>query len=942
MEEFGEDNSQDRREVERRAYRRLAGSLLFPVALFPLLSMVTYNWRDISWLNSPPLSPPANLIGIVGAWSVFVGYSLFGLALWLLPVFVLLFSGMLIYGRAMRLGRRVLWALLFVVALCCLIQLGSASLFDDVLSQLNLRPNAGGAIGYTLMTCLLARWFSPVGGGILMLSIMLFALVMAIGVRNLFAALGRLTGWWQTRQALEAEREAELEKAEHADEAGSTRERAWTSRDEEKEERRRAKEAERAEREEARRREKEAREEARRQEQAAREEKLRLATEAREEERLRRQFKREEEARLQEVNREREREAAEQDRVQIEEIRRRADEARQAAAMAREQERSRDSEFVRPSAVERAVHAAGFRRPSAEPQLEASAPAASPAPTEDSVSAESPAESAVDNRPEEYPLPPVSLLNPIPDGAADHGNIEATAAVLVDTLRQFNVPVEVVGTTPGPVVTQYELRPAPNIKVERIASLTANLQMALEATSLRVQAPIPGKNAVGVEIPNRRARAVTFREIVEGESWRRNTCEVPLVLGKDVAGNDLIFDLTKAPHLLVAGATGSGKSVCLNAILTGFLMSRPPEQLRLILVDPKRVEFTCYNDLPHLLVPVINDPKKVAFGLRWAITEMEKRYRLLQKVGCRNIVAYNQRQNHRQEELFGGGEQEPRAEAEPAASAADDVPGKLPYIVIVVDEVADIMAAVGKEIEPAIARLTSLSRAVGIHLILATQRPSVDVITGTIKSNIPGRIAFKVSQSNDSRTILDSPGAEELIGKGDMLFLKEGSQLMRAQGAWVGDDEIARVVSFVKEHCRPCYDQTLIGRLDKIKESDPDDAINDDEAGDDDGAEATAEGEGADDDELLPNALEVIRMTRRASTTMLQRRLRIGYTRAARLMDILEERGVVGPQVGSGTRDILIDLDNEIPGHPAGLVGDDSGVQPDVDDGAERAPGERI
>jgi S-DNA-T family DNA segregation ATPase FtsK/SpoIIIE len=409
---------------------------------------------------------------------------------------------------------------------------------------------------------------------------------------------------------------------------------------------------------------------------------------------------------------------------------------------------------------------------------------------------------------------------------------------------------------------------------------------------------------------------VTFREIVDGEAWRHNTCEIPLVIGKDVAGNDLIFDLTKAPHLLVAGATGSGKSVCLNAILNGLLMSRTPEQLRLILVDPKRVEFTCYNDLPHLLVPVINDPKKVAFGLRWAIMEMEKRYRLLQKVGCRNIVAFNARQTATQEDLFGSGE----SSAAPAAGA-DEMPAKLPYIVIVVDEVADIMSAVGKEVEPAIGRLTSLSRAVGIHLILATQRPSVDVITGTIKSNIPGRIAFKVSQANDSRTILDNPGAEELIGKGDMLFLKEGSQVMRAQGAWVGDDEIARVVAFVKEHCRPCYDQALIGRLEKIKEADPDDAMAGDEGDEAAGEAEEAEGGGEVDDELLPNALEVIRLTRRASTTMLQRRLRIGYTRAARLMDILEERGVVGPQMGSGTREILIDLDNEIPAHMR-LAGD--------------------
>jgi S-DNA-T family DNA segregation ATPase FtsK/SpoIIIE len=802
-------------ELERRIQRRWTGVLLFPIALFPLLSLLTYNWRDISWLQAPPLTPPSNLIGIVGAWSVFIGYSLVGLALWLVPVLVLLFSVMLIYGRIVRLVRRAFWMLLFLVALCCLLQLGSAAVFDPVLERLNLKPNAGGAVGYALMTCLLARWFSPVGGGILMLSIMLCSLFLAVGLRNLVTGLGWITGWWAARPRV-------ADGPDHPDAAA----------------------------------------------------------------------KEDSEAADGLTRRERER----QQRQAIREAARRA---KEEARRAREEERQREPAPAVPVPVPRAEPA-----PAAVP---AERTAARPAPAHEKpapAAAAQPAPAAPP--PAVYALPSVKLLNPIPKGSADHGNITETSDILVDTLGQFNVPVEVVGTTPGPVVTQYELRPAPNIKVERIASLTANLQMALEATSLRVQAPIPGKNAVGIEIPNRRARAVTFREIIEGEAWTRNACEVPLLLGKNVAGDDVVFDLTKAPHLLVAGATGSGKSVCLNAILTGLLMSRTPDQLRLILVDPKRVEFTCYNELPHLLVPVINDPKKVAFGLRWAIMEMEKRYRLLQKEGCRNIVAYNSRVIAKQEDLFGG------TDALPApASASEEVPDRLPYIVIVVDEVADIMAAVGKEVEPAIARLTSLSRAVGIHLILATQRPSVDVITGTIKSNIPGRIAFKVSQSNDSRTILDSPGAEELIGKGDMLFLREGGQQTRVQGAWVSDEEIARVVAYLKEQSAPCYDAALSGKLEKIRENEPEAALSDEEEGGD-GSEEGAE-DGESDDALLPNAIEVIRMTRRASTTMLQRRLRIGYTRAARLIDILEERGVVGPHAGSNSREILIDLDTEIP-----------------------------
>jgi len=875
--------------LERRRYRRVIGVLLFPIILFPLLSLVTYNWRDISWLNAPPLSPPSNLIGLVGAWAAFIGYSVMGLTVWVVPFFALIFSGLLLYGRVVRVGRRAFWMLLFVVALCCLTQLGSETIFAGALERINMKPNAGGAIGYWLMTRLLARWFSPVGGGMLMVSIMLFALLMAVGLRTLFDGLGRLTGWWEARQtALDADEadqddEVTAPEREHQDRAALKEQLA----------------------------------EAKKEAKLARAEERKKAKAERAEERRRKKEARAEEARQRKEARAQSKEPGRFDSPATERLLQRIEEAKQAAAAERERGRGHAAQPVDPPSPPTAAPAPVTSLKSVPAVTKPAAPArpaAAPTP------------------PEEYKLPPISLLNPVTAGKADHGDINRTAEILVETLSQFNVPVEVVGTTPGPVVTQYELRPAPNIKVERIASLTANLQMALEARSLRVLAPIPGKNAVGIELPNRRARPVTFREIVEGEAWRLNTCEIPLALGKDVAGNDLIYDLAKAPHLLVAGATGSGKSVCLNAILNGFLMSRTPEQLRLILVDPKRVEFTCYNDLPHLLVPVINDPKKVAFGLRWAITEMEKRYRLFQKIGCRNIVAFNKRQVVKQEDLFDDGSDVDAGE--------DDTPQSLPYIVIVVDEVADIMAAVGKEVEPAISRLTSLSRAVGIHLILATQRPSVDVITGTIKANIPGRIAFKVSQSNDSRTILDSPGAEELIGKGDMLFLREGSQLMRAQGAWVSDEEIARVVDFVKAHCQPCYDQALAGRLDKIKENDPDDALSDDIEEDDVlGADVGAGGDDDPDDELIPNALEVIRMTRRASTTMLQRRLRIGYTRAARLMDKLEERGIVGPQVGSGTREILVDLDNEIPSNTpyADQVAADDGDSDEVD--GEGSPG---
>ena len=878
MSEKMKDQSQDKLELENQRHRRVAGALLLLISLFPLLSLCTYSWQDISALNTPPLSPPANLIGPAGAWATYFGYHVVGLTLWAVPVFALVFSGLLLYGRIVRVGRRALWMVLFMVALCGLVQLGSATVFDGMLGRLNLRPNAGGAVGYWLMTCTLERWFSPVGGCIMLITIMLFSLVMAIGVRTLFDTLGRMTGWWESRRG--GSEDAQPDESEDDEDELTPRERRRL-------EKKAAKEAARKAKEEAKEALRKAKEEAR----AA------LEAERREQEEAREKL-------------------ARQPQEREERLRQRIEEVKRAAAAEREQPRAPVSHaVVAPSVSEPTVK----RR---EPPVAAPAPAA----RRESQSAQPDLA--------DYPLPPVTLLNPLSQGTADHGDVDKTAAILVETLRQFNVPVEVIGTTPGPVVTQYELRPAPNIKVERIANLTANLQMALEARSLRVLAPIPGKNAVGIEIPNRRACPVTFREIVDGDAWKHCKYEIPLALGKDVAGNDLIYDLAKAPHLLVAGSTGSGKSVCLNAILNGFLLSRTPEQLRLILVDPKRVEFTCYNDLPHLLVPVINDSKKVAFGLRWAIMEMEKRYRLFQKIGCRNIVAFNSRPVHvaEQAELFDGD-----GEAPPPAAAQDDMPAKLPYIVIVVDEVADIMASVGKEVEPAIAKLTALSRAVGIHLILATQRPSVDVITGTIKANVPGRIAFKVSQANDSRTILDNPGAEELIGKGDMLFLREGSQLMRAQGAWVNDDEIARVVAFVKEHCRPCYDQALIGRLDKIKETDPDTGMDD---GDDEGGgdidagpadDGGGGGGGGEDEPMLAKALDVIRRTKRASTSMIQRRLGIGYSRAARVMDLLEERGIIGPVNGANAREILIDLDNEIPSNNTdfGEEADDASAEPD-------------
>ncbi|MGD9874185.1 MAG: DNA translocase FtsK [Kiritimatiellia bacterium] len=491
----------------------------------------------------------------------------------------------------------------------------------------------------------------------------------------------------------------------------------------------------------------------------------------------------------------------------------------------------------------------------------------------------------------QYTLPPMNLLDK-PPPARDRQikeNFEESANILKETLADFGIDAEVTNVERGPVVTRFEVLPAAGIRVERISALSNNIALAMKAVSIRVQAPIPGKGVVGIEVPNSTTTLVYLRELLEGEAWQKSRAALPMALGKDVGGNDIISDLSDMPHMLIAGATGSGKTVCMNSLLAGLLMSRTPDQMRLMLVDPKIVEFSFYNELPHLVVPVITDPKKVGLGLRWAIMEMEKRYKLFAKAGVRNISAYNSRPKVTQEELFG----EPDEAAE---NSAAKMPDRLPYIVIVVDELADLMMVAQAEVENYIARLAQLSRATGIHMILATQRPSVNVITGSIKANIPARIAFQVAQRNDSRTILDANGADKLLGKGDMLFLSpKTGKLVRAQGTMTSDGEIRKIVDFWKQQGRPQYEMAIKEQIENKKADLP---------------------EMDGDDELLDPAVEIIRQTRRASTSSLQRRLRIGYTRAARLMDVLEEKGIIGPPNGSDPREILIDLDGEIPQNP--------------------------
>lgn len=525
------------------------------------------------------------------------------------------------------------------------------------------------------------------------------------------------------------------------------------------------------------------------------------------------------------------------------------------------------------------------------------------------VVAEEKTEKAVASIPErrgDYVFPPLSLLaEPQVAGTISEEDHAGTMQALVRTLDEFGVKVIPGEIHTGPVITRYEVKPAPGVRVEKIVNLDKNIALGLQAMSVRILAPVPGKGTVGIEVPNKISEAVCMRDIIESRAWAEANAEIPVVLGKDVTGKPMVMDLTKMPHVLIAGSTGSGKTVCINAIIASLLYHSGPDDLRFIMVDPKVVEMQMYNALPHMLIPVVTEAKKVPGALKWLIAEMEHRYQIFAKTNVRNIAGFNAK-------LMKDKEEQAKAEAmdadmtpeERAAVSNMEVPRdddafevpkkKLPYIVCIIDELADLMMVAPADIETCIARIAQLARAAGIHLVLATQRPSVNVVTGVIKANLPSRISFKVASKIDSRTILDGGGAEALIGKGDMLFIPPGtSSLVRAQGAFVSDDEIEAIVEFLKENNDPPQiAQEVQQQID---------------AGGDDGASGVDGGEEAD--ELLPDAIDVLRSTKRASTSMLQRRLRVGYNRAARLMEVLEDRGIVGPENGSSPREILVDLD---------------------------------
>ena len=484
-------------------------------------------------------------------------------------------------------------------------------------------------------------------------------------------------------------------------------------------------------------------------------------------------------------------------------------------------------------------------------------------------------EHAVAVEDEHYEYPPVELLSKGTKKAIKGGAKALTdvATRLQKTLYSFGVQAKVENVSVGPAITRYELKPAEGVRVSKIANLADDIALNLAAETIRIEAPIPGKQAVGIEVPNTEKETVHFRDVVESDAFQDSKSKLSVALGKDVAGNMEIADIAKMPHALIAGATGSGKSVCINTIITSIIYKAKPSEVKFVMVDPKVVELSVYNGIPHLLIPVVTDPKKAAGALAWAVQEMDNRYNVFAQKGVRDLKGYN------------------------ALAEKEEETGTLPQIVIIIDELADLMMVAAKEVEDSICRLAQKARAAGMHLIIATQRPSVDVITGIIKANIPSRIAFAVSSQVDSRTILDQVGAEKLLGKGDMLFYPSGApKPVRVQGAFVSDEEVEKIVSFVKSNGVATYNEDI---LDSIENSNKTDKELADEA---------AAGED-DTDPLLRDAIDVVVETGQASTSFIQRRFKVGYARAGRIIDQMEERGIISGYQGSKPRQVLMTLE---------------------------------
>ena len=788
--------------------KHILGWLPFLISPFPLVALLTYDWRSIEALRVPAL-PSTNWVGALGDSFAYYGYTTIGLAVWIIPVICIVLGLCLVGGHRLNLVRRTPWFAVFLAACACLLQVAQhhAPGISAALERVNI-ANAGGVVGYLVMTRLVSPLLSDFGGTAVMAIIAFVAFVACIGRKAIAAFFAGLYRWATAGGHIAPSREAARSDEEYE------------------------------------------------QQQAAYLAALQAKKDAKEQARI-----------------EKERAKAEK-------------------AAARQAEKDAIRAAKEAAKAEREAAKAAARAPL---QNEPPPPAARRAETEDQ-----PEEEVEDKGP--YILPSLALLNPRRPSAADHSDVGEMSQRLVSTLKLFGVDAQLSYTVQGPVVTKYAIELAPGTRYSAVTNLTDNLKGALHAKSIRIEAPIPGEDRIGIEVPNRKPAGISFREVFESEAWRGANAELPLLFGKRADGKELVSDLASMPHMLVAGATGQGKSVCLNSLICGLLMTRTPEQLKLIMVDPKSVEFTPYATIPHLLVPVITDNRKVVFSLHWAVAEMEKRLKMFARARVRNIYDFNHRKTFTQTDMFGSD-----------TEVGSDMPKTVPYIVIIIDEVADLMSQCSKEVTPDISRLTAKARAAGIHLILATQRPDAKIITGTIKANIPGRVAFKTASSVDSRTILDDTGAENLIGKGDMLFKGKDGLLIRAQGAWISDGEIANITNFIQEHSNTQFDEKFATKLGRVKEAsieDPFASNEDDPDNQPGGGDVPSSREmvkANEDADLFKRALECIINTNRASVSHFQRRLGIGYNHAAKLCDKLEDAGVIGPQQGAGPRPIIMD-----------------------------------
>ena len=834
------------------------GWLLPLFAFFPFIALVTYDWHAIAELNVPP-APSANWIGALGDGFAYWGYKLVGLAIWLVPVICIVGGILFASGRRLHTGFRKLWLLAFVATAACLLESASAALpgIGRILDSINI-DTAGGAVGYLLMTRMLAPLIGGFGATIAMSVLAIITVIAAIGMQNILSGLSSLWRW----SLAGVSRKPLPPVAGDADDVA------------------------RFEREQA---------------------EYLAAIRAKED-------------------------AAAQAKAEKERIR-----AEKEAAKAAKEAEKEAAKAAR-EAEKEAERAAREAEKKAKGEGEGTKSGAEGEGTKPKSRVEVEEGNAEDKGP--YMLPGVNLLAPLRISAADHSDVDVMSARIINTLKLYKIDATLSFTVKGPVITKYAIQLAEGTPYSSVTKHELELMGALHAKSLRIEAPIPGKEEVGIEVPNTKPAGISFREIFESETWKTAEAkmELPLLFGKDASGKELVADLASMPHMLVAGATGQCKSVCLNSLLCGLLMTRTPEQLKLIMVDPKSVEFAAYSRIPHLLIPVIADNNKVVKALQWAVVEMEKRLKLFTRAHVRNIYDFNHRKSFTQTDMFGED-----------TEVGSGMPKTLPYIVVIIDEVADLMMQCAKVVTPPISRIAAKARAAGIHLILATQRPDAKIITGSIKANIPGRVAFKTASSVDSRTILDDSGAESLIGRGDMLFKGKDGILTRAQGSWISDEEIANVTQFIEEHSNLQYDDKFAKNLARVQEAGVEDPFAD--MNEEDAKAARAEqreqvkaAESASD---FKKAVECVINTKRASVSHFQRQMSWGYNHAAKILDELTARGIVAPQEGMGSRRIIMDEDamiailheGEEESKPEVEVEDnDDGLRPDTSTSTDLTP----